>query len=451
LVFSPTKEHYYGGKHGVSILKKIGPSIVSAALCLLAAEVLGAAMFYRKTNSLVYFNQAKVAEPAPGVNYRRHLHPYFGYNGPYSLRGATVAETNNLGFVDSQRREVPFKPDPNDFVVFVFGGSVAVRLANNSQHGQPSLQEALQKLPQLAGRNVVIYNMAQGPAKQPQQLMELAFLGALGQHIDLVLNLDGTLEFVSGLSNFENGIDPIFPPVDIMLAIGNELAPADTSSADYHELEYGVAHARAESKRYAFLLDGSTSGIAYVKNRFFKVFYDRSLNQKLSTYDQTIAKATGWEGVRKRMGLDMPIKTSKEKIFEYVFGMWMRSSDLMKAMANSTGATYLHIVNPNPYHSKKVFTESEKALFSKSSELNYIRQGSFAGHALIESHTEMLKSRGIVSALTLFDDVADTIYIDGTGHYGRLGEEILTNFVAKQVGLGLASPQDQQSSINKLN
>jgi hypothetical protein len=425
----------------VKFLKTIGPWIISAALCLVAVEMLGAAMFYRNTRSIVYFNQQKAAaemtasESTAGPVFKRRLHPYFGYTGPYSI----PTYTNNLGFLDPQERQVPFKPEPNDFIVFIFGGSIAARLANNSTHGT-SLQQALQRLPQLAGKNIVLYNMAQGPAKQPQQLMELAYLIAVGQHIDLVLNLDGTLEFVSGISNFEFGIDPIFPPIPIMLAIGNEFTPIDDASDDYYELAYGVTHARAESRRYSLLLDHSTSGIAYVKNRFFKAIYDRSLERKLGAYNKTIANATGGQGVRKRLGLDMPIKTSKEKIVEDIFDMWLRCSDVMKVMANSTGAAYLNIVHPNLYYSKKVFTESEKALMNIP-ELNYVRQSSSAGLALIDSRAEMLKSRGIVSGMGIFDNIPEAIFIDGTGHLDKLGESMLADFVADQVGLRLASPQ----------
>ena len=420
----------------MKLLKRIGPWIVSAALCLLAVEVLGSVMFYRETKSLVYFNQRKAAaEPEPEASWR-HLHPYFGYTGPYSVPGGPMVNpTNNLGFIDSQRRVVPFKPDPKDFVIFVFGGSIATRLVNNSMRGTP-LEQALQKLPQLKGRNVVLYNMSQGPAKQPQQLMALAFLIALGQHIDLVLNLDGTLEFVSGISNLESGIDPIFPPAEIMLAIGNELAPPDASSADYYELAYGVSHARAESKRYRLLLDSSTSGIGYVKNRFFKAFYDQSLARKLSVYSQTAGKAAGGQGVRKRLGLDMTITTSRERVVEDIFDTWVRCSDLMKVMATSAGATYLSIVLPSPHGSRKVLTESEKAVLFMP-EANHIRQSSSAGHAMIESRGEMLKSRGMILATDIFDKVTDDIYIDSTGHLGKLGETMLADFVADQVGLRL--------------
>jgi hypothetical protein len=427
----------------VKIIQKIGPWIVSAALCFVAVEIGGAVVFYWNTNSLVYFNQPKIAATQSAVepSMKRHLHPYFGFTGPYSYRGSFY-KTNNLGFTQVEEpREVPFKPEPNDFVVFVFGGSVAARLVSPAYDGT-SLQHAMQKLPQLAGKNVVVYNMAQGPGKQPQQLMELAFLIALGQHIDLVLNLDGAMEFASGMTNFVYGVDPIFPPVDVIGAIGNELAPADDSSAEYYQLAYGVTHARDESKRYALLLDASRSGIAYTKNAIFKAIYDRSLQEKLAAYNQTIAKAKGWEGVRRRMGLDMAVKTSKESIIEDIFDMWIRCSDLMKIMANSKGATYLNIVHPNPYHSKKVLTESERTILNLP-ESNNIRQASSAGYALIESHPDMLKSRGIVSGMALFDDVPDTIYADNTGHFGKLGETMLANFVTDHVGLRLGSPQNK--------
>ena len=424
-------------------LRKVGPWIVSAALCLLAVEVLGTALFYRSTKSLIYFNQPKATPTTAAVDPRmkRRLHPYFGYIGPYSYRGSFY-RTNNLGFTQVEEpREVPFKPEPDDFVVFVFGGSVAARLVN-PEHDGTSMQQAIQKLPQLAGKNVVVYNMAQGPGKQPQQLMELAYLIAVGQHIDLVINLDGAMEFASGLNNFENGIDPIFPPAAILLAIGNELAPIDDSSLDYYEFAYSVTHARAESKRYTLLLDNSRSGIAYVKNRILKAIYDRSLQSALSAYDQVIARAKGTQDVRSRLGLDMPIKTSKDKVIEEIFEMWIRCSDLMKAMANSTGATYLNIVHPNPYYSKKILTESERTILNLP-ESDHFRQASSEGYALIESRAGMLESRGIVSGIALFDGTRDTVYADSSGHFGKLGQTMFANFVAGQVALRLRLPQNK--------
>ena len=170
------------------------------------------------------------------------------------------------------------------------------------------------------------------------------------------------------------------------------------------------------------LLDNSTSGVAYLKNSILKAVYDRNLARLLSTYNETIAKGKGWESVRKRLGIDMPLTTSKEKVVEDIFYTWLRCSDLMKTMANLR-RQICHVVHPNMYYSRKVYTESEKALMI----FPEVRGPSTAGLAFMESHAEMLEFRGIVSALAMFDDIPVTIYIDTTGHLGKLGRRCLPN------------------------
>ena len=234
--------------------------------------------------------------------------------------------------------------------------------------------------------------------------------------------------------NFELGVDPVFPPAQIMLALGNELVPPDASSADYYELAYGLTHARAQSDRYTQLLKNSTSGIALsLKNRIFKAIYDRSVRMKLGAYDQTIAKSATSEAVRQLLGLNTPLKIPKEKVIESVFDTWMfRSSDLMKAMANSTGAAYLNIVVPSPYHSKKIFTESEKA-FLKAPALETFGQANSAGYTLIEK-----SSRNVDIARHRFghDTRSSDVRLMPPSRMVRvtwfkLGETMLTEFVAR--------------------
>ena len=58
--------------------------------------------------------------------------------------------------------------------------------------------EALARLPALRERRVVVVNMAQGSGKEPQQLLELAYLLALGQRLDLAIALDGFNELALG-------------------------------------------------------------------------------------------------------------------------------------------------------------------------------------------------------------------------------------------------------------
>jgi hypothetical protein len=396
-----------------------------------------------------YFNDHKVAESVvkPTMN-RPRLHPYFGYTGPYSLSGPT-GSTNNLGFGQSQERRVPFGAEPNDFVVFIFGASVAGNVVSPPQGGPP-IQGLLQKLPQLKDKNVIVFSMAQGPQKQPQPLMELAFLLAMGQHIDLVLSVEGTVEFTSGLANFEGGIDPIFPPSDVLGVLGRELTPVDSSAAGFYEMAYHLSRDRAAVKYYSKLVAESKSGLGFLTNRFILAYYARCLNDDLANYEGAVtqkddrSETQKWTDIQKLLSLDMAVSVTKDNVLESIFQTWLRCSDMMKLMANATGATFVEIVHPNPYHSKKKLTPSETAVLAAVPDTDYFRRGSVQGYSLIEQRTDMLKSRGIITALTLFDENPDTIYVDSTGHFSRLGETILGKFIAEQVGMRLG-PNGRQA------
>lgn len=432
----------------MKLVKVVVSWLISIALCILAAEGFGAAVFLYKNHKLVYFNADIVpAATVETAKYKQRLHPYFGYTGPYSVNTATWM-TNNLGFGQRQSRVVPFKPEPNDFVVFVFGSSVAANLVAPPQ-GSEALQSVLQKLPQMKDRNIVVYNMAQGPQKQPQQLMELAFLIALGQHIDLVLNIDGTVEFTASLANLESGVDPIFPPVLTMGAIGREIAPPDTSSADYYELAFRLSRDRAAIKLYAKRVAECRSGLCYLRDRFLLAFYAHSLNDDLRKYESTVARKGDWDDTRKLLSLDMAVSVTKENVIETVYQSWLRCSDAMKVMANANGAAYIEIIHPNPYHSKKKFNSAESAIFAAVPDTNDFRRGSFQGIELMEQRSSDLKARGIVNATSLFDDNRETIYIDNIGHFSLLGETILGQFVANQVAARLETTR--QAGAGPLN
>ena len=420
------------------ILRNVAPWILSAALCVLAAEIFGAAIVLFKDGTLVYRNTRKVSDPEvrTEATYKPRWHPYFGYTGPYSLTSETrlTDNTNNLGFVQRQERLVPFTPEPDDFVVFVFGSSIAAGLVL-APRGNPPLRDNLQKLPQLKGKNVVVYSMAQGPQKQPQQLMELAFLLALGQHIDLVLNVAGTVEFTSGLHNFESGIDPIFPDAAMLRPLGRDLAPVDSSTADYFESRFRLFRDRAGVQLYVKRVTEATSGLGYLKNRLILGYYSRNLANDLANYEKAVSRKGSWDEL---MSLDMSVSVTKDNVMDAIFQSWLRCSDMMKLLAKANGAAFLEIVHPNPYHSRKKLTQSEQAVLDLP-PTSYLPRGASEGYRLIEQRADMLKSRGIINAMTLFDDVTETVYIDSTGHLNRLGGTLFNRFVTDQIAARLAS------------
>jgi hypothetical protein len=126
-------------------------------------------------------------------------------------------------------------------------------------------------------------------------------------------------------------------------------------------------------------------------------------------------------------------------VIDAIFQTWLRCSDTMQLMANANGAAFLEIVHPNPYHSKKKLTLDEIAELSSVPATEYIRRASVQGYDLIEQRSDMLESRGIVSAIALFDDSTESIYIDSSGHFSKPGEMIFRQFIADKVAAKLSS------------
>ncbi len=117
----------------LSPARALGAAVIATLCVLLVVELGGAAFYYLQHKQLVYLNHATPAPatPADEATYKQRLHPYFGFAGPYSATfrtsGAT-AYTNSLGFFQREPLALPFARSGNDFVVAVFGGSVAANL-----------------------------------------------------------------------------------------------------------------------------------------------------------------------------------------------------------------------------------------------------------------------------------------------------------------------------------
>lgn len=64
---------------------------------------------------------------------REKAHPYFGFSLDSDWRvAAKGSKMNNFGFRNSE--DFPYKKSPNEFVVGIFGGSVAHFFANQEQY-----------------------------------------------------------------------------------------------------------------------------------------------------------------------------------------------------------------------------------------------------------------------------------------------------------------------------
>src|SRR5579862_3961718 len=128
------------------------------------------------------------------------VHPYFGYVANPAWRGV-----NRYGFLGPEPLTTR---GPDRLVVGLFGGSVAdhmFRLANDV------LINTLQDSSAFAGKQVQLIDLANAAYKQPQQLLILTTLLALGAQFDVVINLDGFNEIDAAKDNLQDGVNPFYP------------------------------------------------------------------------------------------------------------------------------------------------------------------------------------------------------------------------------------------------
>ncbi len=424
-------------------LSNVFAVVIGIVICLVIIEVGGAAYFYRQHGRIVYLNPgrpAAAAAPAGVLAYKQRLHPYFGFTGQYSetfSSGLGTFYTNSLGFLQREQVRIPHVPAADDFIVAVFGGSVAANLVSAPQGGL-QLRPALQALPELKTRRVVVLNMAQGAGKQPQQLLELSYLVAAGQRIDLALNLDGFNEFALGYENYKAGLSPILPAGSIIGALAQEIAPPSTGGAEYYEVAYEVSTAKRNIARRTELAEDARCGTAYLIHRALITRNAIRLKKYLERYESAINSPDGWIARKKALGLDMAVETAENGVIGDLFDLWLRSSEQMHAMSLSNHFGYLHVVQPVQYFSGKTFTENEKRNAGSLVSGHPDVIGAVAGYELVVKRKALLDRHGIISAIPLYDRIPGDIYMDCC-HFNALGETMLAEFVATQVSGWLAA------------
>lgn len=417
---------------------------IGLVLCLLVVELGGTVYFWLQHRALVYLNEGiagavSTVTSAAGLNEgRQRLHPYFGFAFPYSETYETAAGTfytNSLGFFQREKIALPVARGDRDFIVAVFGGSVAANLVL-ARRGGLQLGPALSKLPALAGRRAVVINMAQGSGKQPQQLLELAFLLALGQSLDFVVSVDGFNEFALGLETYLTGEHPSLPSHSITGALAREILPATAASVGYYEVAYEVSAARRDVERHDAAARAARYGTGFLVNRALLALDQITLKKYLERYAKAIDSGDDQAARRKMLGLDLRVDASHPDKVRDLYDLWMRSTDQMRLLAQANRIGFLHVVQPNQYFSKKTFTDRERQVALSLPPDHVYRTGLAAGYRMFEARAP--GKTGTISAIALFDAVRDDVYFDNCCHFNALGETMLADFVAARVGESLA-------------
>lgn len=382
------------------------------------------------------------------INKKSLIHPYFGYVlSPWKTVESVVVPGGRIRFMIGSDDPLPswISLRPNNhgfwskfdyplrteaggtFIVGVFGGSVAQWLT--VQEGD-YLEKELAKLPELEGKKVHVMNMASSGYKQPQQLQVLSYFMAIGQHFDLVINLDGFNEIALPLAeNIPKGIHYSMPrsyPKNVS---------SMTSIADSRMIRWLNAglDLRGQSNYWASMANLRLSASFYLLASALHARY-----QSLSEEHMLTPPPIGEDERDVFFTLDT---TTEGYTFmqqkSALVNLWYRSSILMRDIAENNGAAYLHVLQPNQYHSEKTFSAKERqiALMPKHPYSRAVKEL----YPILVSKSKELLEKGVnfIDATPIFNDIDIIIYADSCCHYNDKGNRILINRIVREIGHSL--------------
>jgi hypothetical protein len=343
------------------------------------------------------------------------VHPYFGYVANPEWRGV-----NRYGFLGP---EPLMTRGPDRLVVGLFGGSVAdhmFRLADDV------VIKTLQDSPVFAGKQVQLIDLANAAYKQPQQLLVLATLLALGAQFDIVINLDGFNEIDAAKDNLQDGVNPFYPYmwksyVDGLLDSGAAVHRANADAIRVRRAAIWRRFAHPVVEHSAFLLT-------------LWDFLDRHEEAALRSETAALRQALN-DRAGSPLATGPPLRVPDDvTIFRQSAELWERASREMATLCAGFGIRYFHFLQPNQYlPGSKVLTAEERRLAFDRNVADTQRVA--LGYPMLIERGRELSAEHIrfVDLTMLFKDDRRTVYSDTCCHLNERGSVVLAEAIAQAI------------------
>ncbi len=424
---------------GKNILSIIAVNLAIAFICL---EALSLAFYFINQKQFFYTRtktKEKVVEDIERIGIRldesivERLHPFFGYvlkQGAFTNEKLKL-KVNKHGFFSLY--DYPFvKTNKNQFIIGVFGGSVANNFALE-EYITRRLSNKLKTYPEFANKEIIVLNFGNGGYKQPQQLLILNYFLALGQELDLVINIDGFNEVALSNLNNKGQVEIGMPSVQHIQPLtglaNNNLSPEAMSSIvqineTKKQLKAGID--KLQTCQLALCHAVTSLQVKQLVNNYQQavVKYDRQVKQ--SNPD------TANSGIVYIPKADFVLPDAAA--FDKMASMWYQSSIGMNQILSSRKIKYFHFIQPNQYYpTKRAFTakENEIAIDNKSPYIEGVKKG----YPVLLSKVDDLQKAGVnvFSAVNILDNTKETVYKDACCHYNSVGEDVLANYVSSSI------------------
>ena len=292
------------------------------------------------------------------------------------------------------------------------------------------------------GIHARILTFAMGGYKQPQQLFALAYLISHGAQIDAVVNIDGFNEVaLPQAENLPKGVNPFYPRSWYYRTIGM-----------YDQValrQWGRISALQDDRQQWAEIFCYMPRFSSLRNLVRRA-YDRLLIRRITDLNEQICQSNsladpGFLTTGPDLGID-----GDTELYRQIADHWRSCSLLMKALCDSQGMAYIHILQPNQYFEPgRALTETEKQNAFREDQV--YRPGVVKGYPrLLEAKNDLMDQGVNFHDLTMiFHDIPEPIYRDDCCHTNDLGYEIIAEYIGNAIADALtASAADQNTAAD---
>jgi len=292
--------------------------------------------------------------------------------------------------------------------------------------GSERMMAVLGRDPRFEGRRIEVLGYGVAAFKEPQQLLQLAYVLSVGLDIDAVINLDGFGEVAIANDNAARGINPIYPRAVQWMRMATDW------TADPECLRV-AARLHSLSQRTVAIVDETLSSPLR-----WSAIFGRLASVRIGRLRQDVAESQGEFvsrmrkiAARKDSGVTGPSfdRTADAPILSAV-RTWMESSFSIQSLCVARGIEYLHVLQPTLIDSGSKVPTPEAAADATVS-LHWLR-GVEVGYPLLRHAGRELEERGVnfFDASGIFRGVEERIYKDAV-HLGKRGNEILAEAIGQ--------------------
>ena len=414
-------------------------TLINLALLLVFLELGSLGWYFVKHKQFFYSREKAQDKSALGINLEgvrlnqsivERFHPFFGFIQKPSADFRPGFKVNNYGFISPY--DYPFKKfKKNQFVIGIFGGSVASDFSI-FQVKNKILPQYLKQVPGLEDKEFIILSFATGGYKQPQQLLILNYFLALGQELDLVVNIDGFNEVALSNLNNKNQINLAMPSIQHISPLtslaNNSLSTKALQATTRIKENKTKINEGLESLQHCSLAACDALTSVYVQNL-------------VNNYRRDVIAFEKERSKTKQDDESSVIYINKNKsvledhaAFEQMAWNWAKSSIFMQKVLSASNVPYFHVLQPNQYYqTKRVFSDAEKGIaFNKDTP--YAKAVEIGYPALLGKFPNLQKNKiNILNGVKVFDKTKDVVYVDSCCHYNKTGEVIFSNYVGSSI------------------